>query len=755
MSNPTVSVVINTYNRATSLEQTLLALRYQTYVNFETIVVDGPSDDSTEQMLERWASSVNIGRCPVRNLSVSRNIGICMAAGDIVAFIDDDAVPEPEWLADLLTGYDSEEVAATGGTVFNHTGYEFQCRYISGSRLGNANWAQTGPADLYNFPGSLTLPYLMGTNSSFRRSALLQIGGFDEEYEYYLDETDVCLRLIDRGYVIRQLPNAFVHHKFAPSHLRTQERVVKSWYPIIKNKIYFSIKNNPDMHFEDILEDCRRFVASWVGDVNWHISAGILTETDRQRCWHDVDMAWRNGIARGIAPERELITPTKLDRYAAAYKRFETLCPVEDRLTLCLLSQDYPPSHGGGIGRLTANLARAISQLGHNVHVLTRGEGHNRVDFEDGVWVHRMVVTPHARPRLPLTTQLPQHIWDYSATMLDELVRINTHRRIDIVEAPIWDVEGIAILLDGQFRLVTGLYTTLKSALQNHPEWERDRKFMKAFGHPVLDLERHVMLNSAAIHAGSRAIVNTIERDYGLMFPANKVAIIPHGLLDIGEPISNSAKLENLNLLFVGRLEKRKGIDVLLAAAANLLATHPTVRMTIVGDDTLLNETGRTYKEEFHATHQGQEFLPRINFTGKVSESELYKHYASCDVFVAPSRFESFGLIYLEAMMFGKPVVGCNAGGIPEVVIDGEYGFLAEPGDAVSLLFALDKLLSNAALREQFGKRGRQEYERRFTAAGMARKAVTFYKSLLNEQEGTDVAGSAEDCDRQRSVRQV
>ena len=114
-SLPRISVVINTLNREKSLRDTLESFRWQTYRGqFEVIVVNGPSTDGSQALIESWVPKIRIGRCADANLSMSRNIGICMAAGDIVAFIDDDGVPEPEWLEQIAAGYDREEV---GGVV--------------------------------------------------------------------------------------------------------------------------------------------------------------------------------------------------------------------------------------------------------------------------------------------------------------------------------------------------------------------------------------------------------------------------------------------------------------------------------------------------------------------------------------------------------------------------------------------------------------------------------------------------------------
>lgn len=99
-------------------------------------------------------------------------------------------------------------------------------------------------------------------------------------------------------------------------------------------------------------------------------------------------------------------------------------------------------------------------------------------------------------------------------------------------------------------------------------------------------------------------------------------------------------------------------------------------------------------------------------------------------MFVAPSRFESFGLILLETMMFGKPVVACRAGGMAEVVAEGETGLLAEPGDAASLERCLAALVEDAGLRERLGVAARRRYEAHFTAERMARDVAVFLSGI-------------------------
>jgi len=733
MAGLTFSVVINTYNRAPSLAVTLDSLRFLDHPDFEVIVVNGPSTDASPQLLDRWKDRVKVGHCPITNLSVSRNIGIAMASGDVVAFIDDDAVPEPEWLRQLEAGYSSEVVGAVGGMVYNHTGYEFQAKYILCNRMGDARLDyENNPGDRYNFPGSEWYCALIGTNASFRRKALVEIGGFDEEYEYYLDETDVCLRMVDAGYHVRFVDDAFIHHKYLPSHIRNEKRALKNRFPVIKNKFYFTHKHAFRNHSDaEIAANLGQFRERQVADSKWCSENGLATAEDHGRFLADLERAALTGIERTRGRPPKMLDAALCARHAVPFKPFVGARPAADRLTLCFLSQDYPPRLSGGIARFTADLARSLADRGNDVHVLTRGEGHSTVDYEAGVWVHRIVVGEVPRTPEAEALAVPQSLWNHSATMLAEVARIATHRCIDVVEAPVWDVEGIAIHLDGRFPLVTSLQTTLKIALDTHPEWTQDAGFVRDFIEPVMRLEATLFRESAGIHSISADIARTVASQYGIELPAGRTEVVPLGLDSrSAQPASLPGRIR---VLFVGRLERRKGVDVLLAVAPRLLERHPGLEITLLGDDTLKDEGGETYRERFEREHAGRPLLARVHFEGKVSDERLFSCVAACDLFVAPSRYESFGLIFLEAMMFGKPAVGCRAGGMPEIVVDGETGLLAQPGDEASLLECLDRLASDPALRDRMGARGREVYEARFTAKACGEATERFLRRIAGQ----------------------
>ena len=115
-----------------------------------------------------------------------------------------------------------------------------------------------------------------------------------------------------------------------------------------------------------------------------------------------------------------------------------------------------------------------------------------------------------------------------------------------------------------------------------------------------------------------------------------------------------------------------------------------------------------------------------------MSDAEVTRHLQSADVFVAPSLYESFGLVFLEAMRWGTPVIGTKAGGIPEIIKDGESGLLVPPGDHAELAAAIASLLNDRQKRLRLGESGRRRVEEEFSATTMAKRTLDFYSSVVN-----------------------
>jgi glycogen(starch) synthase len=720
---PGVSIVINTMNRAESLRRALLSLRQLDYPVLEVIVVVGPSTDDTDTVVAEFEGQLKVGCCDVPNLSASRNIGIRLASGDLVAFIDDDSVPDPWWLDDVVPAFEDEEVAAAGGPVYDFDGATLFSRYSLVDIHGDAFIWNEGPDPSRLLAAPLTdlILYPIGTNAVYRRSMLTAIGGFDEAFTYYLEESDACRRLINRGWVVQACERGFVYHLRDPSAIRTAERVTRDLYQPLKSRLYFALRHaRPRVGLKEVLLRYDSAVDRFRQDCLRCLQNGLLESVHLEQFERDAVRV--HDDAFDVAGQEPKIRDRGWFDQEERFLLLERPSPPR-RLHLCIVTQEYLPKQLNGIGRLSHELGTALARRGHVVRIVAESDSTESVDLENGVWVHRILT----RPTLPPSAlDAPAQIWDFSASVLRELRRIDDMHPVDIVQMPNWNSEGIAVLEDGTFTSVLGLHTPLQTVARIDPRTDPQDPYTRQ----LLTLERQCYEHATAFLACGPASLDQIEQEYGIELPRERIGFVPFGIRDRGnsEPLGVPGRV---NVLFVGRLEARKGIDTFLEAVAILLPEVPEVVFTIVGNDSIPSESGRTYREEFEGTVEPRLRDGRVVFRGIVPDDELDRYYAGCDVFVAPSRSESFGLILLEAMREGKPVIAGDVGGMREVVEHELNGLLVPPDDVQELADALRCLVKSAALRERFGRHSRELFEERFTAARMALGYERFCLSLL------------------------
>ena len=205
--------------------------------------------------------------------------------------------------------------------------------------------------------------------------------------------------------------------------------------------------------------------------------------------------------------------------------------------------------------------------------------------------------------------------------------------------------------------------------------------------------------------------------------------IIPNGV-DLGHfnpEVSPIAEFDDgkINLLFVGRLEKRKGLNYLLKAYQQVKAALPDSRLIVVGPGTRLL---RKYQRQVR-----QHGLEDVVFAGYVPYDQLPRYYQTADIYCSPATdCESFGIVLLEAMAMGKPVVASGIEGYAAVVDDGVDGLLVPPRDSHSLAQALLSLAGDAARRQQMGARGLQK-ARDYAWELVARRVLDYYQRVLSE----------------------
>lgn len=370
MTKPQVSIVIVSRQRPAALSLCLAAVARLTYPTYEVIVVaDQPGLEAVSRL--PFSGFIKPVAFDEPNIAAARNRGIAQAAGQIVAFIDDDAVPEPRWLDHLVLPFVDTDVAAAGGYVLGRNGISFQWRGRIVDQTGTAQDVtlnQRNPTVLTPPPGWAVKTE--GTNMAVRREVLARMGGFDPAFHFYLDETDVNMRLAALGYSTAIVPLAQVHHGYAASPRRREDRTVRDLHQIAASTIVFLRKHCPPLRQEATLgeafaEQRKRLLSQMI--------AGQQEPRDLRRLLQ----GWSEGLAEGRL--RNLTAPMSMPDPQADFLPFQSLFSSGH----CIV-QGYPSQM-----RALRHQARQLAEKGHTVSlfVLSRTALYHRVRFDpSGYW---------------------------------------------------------------------------------------------------------------------------------------------------------------------------------------------------------------------------------------------------------------------------------------------------------------------------------------------------------------------------------
>ena len=737
--SPSFSVVINTLNRADLLQDAITGVMQLDYPQFELVVVNGPSTDHSDEVLARWHGRIKHLSCDVPNLSVSRNVGIAGASGDLVAFLDDDAVPHPHWLRYLARNFADPTIGAVGGFTVDNTGQRWQVRKTVCDRFGNAHY----PPDSFderilNWPGTPLYPSLLGTNSAFRLEAMRAIGGFDHTFAYLLDETDVCLRLVDAGWNVIYEPAAMIFHQFAASHIRSSTRKPRTLYPSAVSKTYFVNHHGRAAGYGRMAQELQGYRIELQTANAWLEENGEISPQHRRALDSDVEAGIEAGMEASNRAQLEQKTRGDL---ALEADSGEMLAAQGTRpLRVALVSQGLPPENEAGIARWTMLLAEGLRDMGLAVHIITRTRDLPSRRFIDGIWYHAVAALGGDAGALAARYRVPQAgVADWMAGVMREIAFLKTFG-LDLVSFPIWDLEALPVLDDPDLAAVMSLHTSYRLARPFKPEWTSRVIYGRSFVDPMIAAEGRALASAPHILANSQAVIDELEKEYGVKLGA-RAQIIPHGTPDIlsrlrmsiSDKLQRQKQDEPLRVLFAGRFEPRKGFDLALRVAAQLLG-EPSMLFEFVGasPDAALIERA---KSEWGIDPS---VSSKVHFHGEVDRKALEALYYAADVVLMPSRFESFGLVAIEAMSAATPVLALAVGGLAEVVEDGRSGFLfADENSFVS--GSVQRLSSLAADREALGLLAVSSYaafNERFSDAVMACNVADFYRAIVATKEG-------------------
>lgn len=337
---------------------------------------------------------------------------------------------------------------------------------------------------------------------------------------------------------------------------------------------------------------------------------------------------------------------------------------------------DYP--YPGGVTNHVRQLYTQFTSLGHEVRIMAPSSNRNLEKEEDDVYRIGNVRRVHANgsiARITLSFRLARRVREVLASEAFDV--IHAHEPL-MPSLPPTVLRYSSSLNIGTFHAYRGSY------------------YGYFYGRPIL---RRVFNNLDGRIAVSRAAKRFVRQYF--MAPYK---IIPNGVeVERFDP----ARVEPIpelndgrpNILFVGRPEKRKGVGYLLRAYPRIKAAFPDARFIIVGAGNWEESPYRAYIER-----QG---MKDITIVGRVSDADLPRYHRSAHVFCAPAvQGESFGIVLLEAMAAGLPIVASNIEGYSQVLTDGEEGILVPPRDEEAVADSVCRLLEDRALAAAMGERG-------------------------------------------------
>jgi glycogen synthase len=407
-------------------------------------------------------------------------------------------------------------------------------------------------------------------------------------------------------------------------------------------------------------------------------------------------------------------------------------------MNILLLTNEYPPNIYGGAGVHVDHLTRELQRIennGHRLQIFSFGDQH----------IADKNISVKGIPGTDTRNLQPAKIID---TLYRNLTMTGSARGADIVHCHTWYTHLAGCLI--QQMLQIPMVITVHS-LEPHRPWKKEQ--LGNGYHASRWLEKTALLNADGIVAVSRSMQQDVQALYGL--PADRIRVIYNGIdteryRRVQRPETLAAYGIDPTLpyiLFVGRITRQKGILHLVNAIPQLTGGVQAVLCAGAPD----TETIAAEMQQQVAAARARSANPIVWIPDVVPVDDLVALYSHAALFVCPSVYEPFGIINLEAMACGTPVVATSVGGIREVVVPGETGMLvpltpksatdAEPRDpqrfAHDLATAVNKLLAAPEKRRSMAAACRRRVERHFSWQRIARQTLDYYLELTSCNSAT------------------
>ena len=388
-------------------------------------------------------------------------------------------------------------------------------------------------------------------------------------------------------------------------------------------------------------------------------------------------------------------------------------------MRIAIVNSEY--AGAGGIGTYTRNISMTLARAGNEVHVLQK---------QGLPQCHHPLITNHCVERKPDNLRFVRFIgyrflWnlnlhlEYARGVANLIKRLFNEDKIDIAEIPEFLGEGFFLSGKKQYPYVCRLHTA----------WPLVRKWNNiktTLTDRYIDLmERRTAENAVAISSPSAWLLNSFSFTGKAVKPTR---IIPYPVdLDIADGKIESSELK---VAFVGRLEKRKGIDWFCMIVPDFLKTFHRSTVVIAGEQT---KEAESWIQNMKKILIDENLIDRCKIHGGLDHARAKEVIASSHIVVVPSRYDNFPNVVLEAMMESRCIVASRTGGIEEMIEDGKTGILFEPETGErGLREKLWFCAKNENIRYDMGVNARNKAVNEFSPKNVARNTINYYEEVLS-----------------------
>lgn len=405
-------------------------------------------------------------------------------------------------------------------------------------------------------------------------------------------------------------------------------------------------------------------------------------------------------------------------------------------MKVAFLTFEYPGVRPGGVGGYVFKTAGALAQAGHDVHIVTIAIPET-ASRPAGVKVHTVADladrVEHGRLPGPLAAAVLNGgvaIYKLAVAWLltEELRRVHAQTPIDIVEAAEYEALGLPLML----RPIPGVPVITQPHLSSAVNRRANDDAASTEDELVDALEAAAIVGADGVYAATRAVARE-TRHFIPTLP--EIPIIPYCT-----PVSAQSygvAPRKGHVLYVGRLQRRKGVEDIAIAAADFLAKYPNAEIHIAGEDVARADSYKSM-QNFMKAQVPAALRDRMIFKGEISPAEVQAELAGCRFALAPSRVENFAGTVVDTLLAARALIYAGGTGTQEVA--GDAGICVPPASPADLARAMHELWNDDETLDELAARGPARMRQMFSAANTIDARVAFYQSVIDKRRGKTVA---------------